>query len=69
MASKAVLVARAKFSKLAVLNAEIDAGGFVSMAARRTKSKMSEHWTKRRSNNTAGFFDHKKARAIKRGAA
>lgn len=31
--------------------------------------KLSDHWEKRFSGNTAGFFDHKKARAIKRGAA
>jgi len=29
--------------------------------------KLSDSWDKRSSTNTKGFFDHKKARAIKRG--
>lgn len=68
MASKAMQVARAKFDKLAALNADQDAGGHVGMAARRAKARMSDRWLNRKSNNTAGFFDQKKARAIKRGA-
>lgn len=30
--------------------------------------KLSDSWEKRNSMNTSGFFDRKKARAIKRGA-
>lgn len=69
MASKAVLVARAKFDKLASLNDDQDAGGHVGMAARRAKSKMNDSWRNRKSNNVAGFFDQKKAREMKRGVA
>lgn len=68
MASKAVKVARAKFDKLAALNADMDVGGFVASAARREKAKLADSWRNRKSNNVAGFFDRKKARAIKRGA-
>ena len=68
MASKAVKVARAKFDKLAALNADIDAGGHVGRAARKAKVSMSNTWRKRKSNNVAGFFDQKKARDVKRGA-
>lgn len=60
--------AQRKFDKLAALNAEIDAGGFAGMGARRTKKAMQDSWVKRSSANTYGFFDQKKARAIKRGA-
>lgn len=66
MASKAVKVARAKFDKLAALNADVDAGGHIGMAARREKVRMYDHWTRRGSKNIAGCFDHKKARAAKR---
>lgn len=59
---------RRKFDKLAALNAAIDAGGFAGMGARRTKTKMNDSWVKRSSMNVAGFFDQKKARAMKRGA-
>lgn len=68
MASKAVKVARAKFDKLASLNADMDVGGPIGMAARNAKAKMNETWRNRQSNNVAGFFDRKKAREIKRGA-
>lgn len=60
--------ARKKFDKLAALNADIDVGGHVGMAARRAKGGMSDSWHNRNSNNTRGFFDQKKAREIKRGA-
>ena len=68
MASKAVKVARAKFDKLASLNADMDVGGHIGMTARRAKAKMNDTWRDRMSNNVNGFFDQKKARAIKRGA-
>lgn len=68
MASKAVKVARAKFDKLAALNADMAVGGHIGMAARKEKSRMSDSWRNRISNNTMGFFDQKKAREVKRGA-
>jgi hypothetical protein len=69
MASKAVKVARAKFDKLAALNADQDVGGHIGMAARKAKSSMNDSWRNRKSNNVSGFYDQKKAREIKRGAA
>jgi hypothetical protein len=69
MASKAVKVARAKFDKLASLNADMDVGGHIGMAARKAKTKMNDSWRNRTSHNVKGFFDAKKARAIKRGVA
>ena len=69
MASKAVKVARAKFDKLAALNADIAVGGHIGMAARRTKAKLADVWTKRTTRNVQGFYDQKLARAMKRGAA
>lgn len=68
MASKAVKVARAKFDKLAALNADIDVGGHIGMAARTAKSKLHDSWRNRRSNNVKGFYNAKAARAVKRGA-
>lgn len=68
MASKAVKVARVKFDRLAALNADMDVGGHIGMAARKAKAKMNDTWRDRKSNNVAGFFDQKKARAVKRGA-
>lgn len=67
MASKAVKVARAKFDKLASLNADMDAGGHIGMGARKAKTKLNDRWFNRKSNNVKGFFDQKKAREIKRG--
>lgn len=60
--------AQRKFDKLAALNAAIDAGGFAGMGARKAKTKMNDSWRNRTSHNVKGFFDAKKARAIKRGA-
>lgn len=68
MASKAVKVARAKFDRLASLNAGVDVGGHIGMSARKAKTAMNDRWFNRKSNNTKGFFDQKKAREIKRGA-
>lgn len=68
MPSKLYKIARAKFDKLAALNADQDVGGHVGMSARRAKSMLNDTWTKRKSNNVAGFYDAGKARAIKRGA-
>lgn len=59
---------RAKFDKLATLNAAQDVGGHIGMSARKAKSMMNDSWVKRKSNNVAGFFDQKKVREIKRGA-
>ena len=60
--------AQRKFDKLASLNADIDVGGHIGMAARKVKAKMNDTWRNRKSNNVAGFFNQKKARAVKRGA-
>lgn len=68
MASKLAKVMRRKFDKLAALNSDQDIGGHVGMAARKAKSMMNDSWTKRKSNNVAGFFDQQKARDMKRGA-
>lgn len=68
MASAMQKRARAKFDKLAALNADQDAGGHIGMAARKAKSRMNDSWNKRSSTNVSGFFDQKKAREIKRGA-
>lgn len=69
MASKLAKRCAAKFKKLAALNDDMDVGGHVGMAARKAKTMMNDTWSKRRSNNVSGFFDQKKARAIKRGEA
>ena len=68
MASAMQKRARAKFDKLAALNADQDVGGHIGMAARKAKAKLSEVWINRGGDNVKGFFDQKKARAIKRGA-
>ena len=68
MASAMARRCRAKFNKLAMLNAAQDSGGPIGMAARKEKARGLDSWVKRSSNNTKGFFDQKKARAIKRGA-
>ena len=52
--------ALAKFERLAVMNQLID-GGEVGMA--KAKKALSDNWTKRQSNNVAGFYDPKKAKA------
>lgn len=67
MASAMQKRARAKFDKLAALNADQDTGGHIGMAARRAKAKMSDVWLNRSTGSITGFFDQKKARAIKRG--
>lgn len=54
------------FNRLTALNEDIDAGGHVGMAARRTKAKLADHWMRRGSTNTAGFYNAKKARDAKR---
>lgn len=67
MASAMIKRARRKFDKLADLNDVIAAGGFAGNAARRSKAKMNDSWSKRGSSSTVGFYDAKKAREIKRG--
>lgn len=52
--------ALAKFDRLAVMNRLID-GGEVGVA--KSKKALADTWTKRQSNNVAGFYDPKKARA------
>lgn len=59
--------ARAKFDKLAALNADQDIGGHIGMAARKAKLMMTDTWVKRNSTDVKGFFDQQKARDMKRG--
>ena len=51
--------ALAKFDRLAVMNRLID-GGAVGVA--KAKKALADTWTKRQSNNVAGFYDPKKAK-------
>ena len=60
--NKRVQRAYAKFARLAVMNAAIDAGGDAAVGVAKAKRKLSDTWTKRVSRNTKGFFDPKKAR-------
>ena len=55
-------------SRVTQLNAMIDGG---DTAARKIKKAMQGSWTKRSPSESSlfGFFDQKKAREIKRGAA
>lgn len=53
-------------ARVTELNARIDSGDH---AARKVKKMMQGSWVKRQSTNVYGFFDQKKARAIKRGEA
>ena len=54
--------AYAKFSRLAAMNAAIDAGGDEAVGVAKAKRQLSDSWVKRRSNNVTGFYDPKKAR-------
>lgn len=58
--------ARRKFDKINALNEDIDAGGHIGMAARRTKAKMADSWTKR-TGNAGDMHNRKHALAVKRG--
>lgn len=58
--------AKSYFSKVAALNADIEAGGHIGMAARKDKRKMSDNWVKRNSTNPGQFFNRAAARAAKR---
>ena len=60
--NKRVQRAHAKFARLAAMNAAIDAGGDAAAGVAKAKRTMSDTWSKRVSNNVAGFFDPKKAR-------
>ena len=68
MANKAVAKAYAKFQRMNKLTALEMSGDDEARAARKMKKAMSDTWTKRESKNIRGFFDQKKARAVKRGA-
>lgn len=68
MANKALAKAYAKFQRMNKLTALEMSGDDEARAARKMKKAMSDSWTKRESKNIRGFFDAKKARAIKRGA-
>lgn len=58
--------AKSYFSKVAALNADIDAGGHIGMAARKDKRKMSDNWVKRNSTKPGQFFNRAEARSAKR---
>ena len=68
MANKAVAKAYAKFQRMNKLTALEMSGDDEARAARKIKKAMSDTWVKRESKNIRGFFDQKKARAVKRGA-
>lgn len=69
MANKALAKAYAKFQRLNKLTYMELYGDDEARAARKMKKAMSDTWTKRDSKNIRGFFDQKKAREMKRGAA
>lgn len=50
-----------KFAKIAELNRLIDEGGTAGACARKDKTKLADHWSRRGGNNTTGFYS--KARA------
>ncbi len=53
----------AKFKRLAVLNEQQDTGTDVErQAAGKAKRKLNDTWVKRKSNNTTGFYDPRKAK-------
>ena len=57
--------AYAKFTRLAAMNAAIDAGGRDAVGVARAKRRLSDSWTKRSSKNTNGTW---KAKNSKPGA-
>lgn len=61
--SKKVERAYAKFARLKAMNTDIDAGGDAASGIAKAKRKLNDSWTKRQSNNVAGFYDPKKAKA------
>ena len=61
--SKKVGRAYAKFARLKAMNTAIDEGGEAASSIAKAKRKLNDTWTKRVSNNVAGFYDPKKARA------
>ena len=61
--NKRVQRAYAKFARLSEMNRALDAGGDAAVGVAKAKRKMNDTWSKRVSNNVAGFFDPKKARA------
>lgn len=58
--------AKSYFSKVAALNADIEAGGHIGLAARKDKRKMADSWVKRNSTKPGQFFNRAAARAAKR---
>lgn len=54
--------ARKRFDRLESMNRVIDAGGDAASSIAKAKRKLNDTWTKRVSNNVAGFYDPKKAR-------
>ena len=69
MASKAVQKAHARFQRINKLT-ELELAGDAAQrqAIRKIKKALSDRWTNREPKSLAGFFDQKKARAVKRSA-
>lgn len=63
MASRLEKRCRAKFKKLARLNADIDEGGAAAGAARKAKARMPDSWVKRTTTNVQGYHKSKNAKA------
>lgn len=55
-----------KFARLGALNADIECGGHIGMAARKDKRKMADSWTRRSRNNPGDLHKRSEARAAKR---
>ena len=55
-----------KFARIDALNADIEAGGHIGMAARKDKRKLNDTWTKRSRTNPGDLFNRAAAREAKR---
>ena len=53
---------KAKFNRIAELNAMVDARNDESRDARKAKAKLSDKWLNRRARNVAGMFKPRNAK-------
>ena len=60
--NKKVQKAYAKFARLKAMNSAIDAGGSDAAGVAKAKRRLSDSWTKRNSNNTAGIWNAKNSK-------
>lgn len=60
--NKKVQRAYAKFTRLAVMNTAIDAGGSDAAGVAKAKRKLADSWTKRSSKNTNGTWKAKNSK-------